>query len=234
MRYPTKISEFVPWLVARAGVWKTTPAAVGLSVLQATAVDNAAKALQTAFDDAQKARQASKNATEVQNEALRDAMTQLQLDIRIIDAFAAASANPATVFAAAELDPPKVPVPVAPPGAVTNVTVGIDINTGATILRWKGDNPGGSANVSYIIRRKLTPNAEFTFIGSAGSSGPDARTFTDSTLPQGVDSVTYLINATRGSQTGPAVQVQVRFGTVGSGGNATAMVVGTSDVKLAA
>jgi len=229
MRYPTKVSEFVPWLVARAGAWKTTPAAVGLSVAQADAVDTAAKALQAAYDEALKQRQSSKNATETQNEALRAAMTQLQLDIRIIDAFAAASANPAAVFAAAELDPPKVPVPVAPPRAVTNVTVGIDINTGATILKWKGDNPGGSNNVSYIVRRKLGAAAEFTFIGTAGNSGPDARTFIDSTLPQGVDSVAYLITATRGSQTGPAVQVQVRFGTIGSGAQAS-----VTSVKMAA
>ncbi|MDP1660761.1 MAG: hypothetical protein Q8L55_02500 [Phycisphaerales bacterium] len=229
MRYPTKISEFVPWLLARAGVWKLTPAAVGLSVPQAAAVDGAAKALDAAYADAQKQRQISKNATTTQNEALREAMTQLQLDLRIIDAFANANPNPASVYAAAEIDPPAVPTPVAPPRAVTEITVGIDINTGATILRWKGDNPGGSSNVSYIIRRKLAGATDFLFIGTAGSSGPEARTYTDSTLPQGVDSVAYLITATRGSQTGPSVQVQVRFGTVGSPGQTT-----VTSVKMAA
>ncbi|HYD00640.1 MAG TPA: hypothetical protein VEB22_05385 [Phycisphaerales bacterium] len=229
MRYPTKISEFVPWVLARATVWKATPAAVGLSVAQATAVDNAAKALQIAFDEANKQRQLSKNATVAQTEALRAAMTQLQLDLRIIDAFANASTNPAAVYTAAEISPPAVPTPVAPPGAVSEVTVGIDINTGATVLKWKGNNPGGSSNVSYILRRKLAGQSEFAFIGTAGSSGPEARTFTDSTLPQGVDSVAYLITATRGSTTGPSVQVQVRFGTIGSPGQA-----GISSVKMAA
>jgi hypothetical protein len=229
MRYPTKISEFVPWLSARASVWKAAPATVGLSALQATAVDNASKALTAAFDAANKARQQSKNATVEQNDAMRDAMVQLQLDLRIIDAYAAASANPAAVYSAAEIDPPATPSPVPAPGAVSDITVGIDINTGATVLKWKGNNPGGSANVSYIVRRKLTPSAEFAFIGTAGSSGPDARTFTDSTLPQGVDSVTYLITATRGSSTGPSVQVQVRFGTIGSPGQ-----FGVTSVKMAA
>lgn len=231
MRYPTKISEFVPWLVARTGAWKLAPASVGLSTSQASAVDTAAKALDLAYADAQKQRQISKNATESQNQALRDALTQLQLDLRIIDAFANGSANPAAVYALAQIDPPAVPTPVAPPGAVTDITVGIDINTGATILKWKGDNPGGSANVSYIVRRKLAGATDFTFIGTAGSSGPEARTYTDSTLPQGVDSVAYLINATRGSQTGPSVQVQVRFGTVGNGGAGQTEV---TSVKMAA
>lgn len=229
MRYPTKISEFVPWLVARAGAWKLAPASVGLSPAQAAAVDLAAKTLDAEYANAQKQRQLSKNATESQNQALRDAMAQLQLDLRIIDGFAAASANPAAVFQAAEIDPPAVPQPVPAPRAVTDITVGININTGATILKWKGDNPGGSANVSYIIRRKLAGASEFAFIGTAGSSGPEARTYTDSTLPQGVDSVAYLITATRGSQTGPSVQVQVRFGTVGSPGQTA-----VTSVKMAA
>ncbi|MDP1660690.1 MAG: hypothetical protein Q8L55_02140, partial [Phycisphaerales bacterium] len=153
----------------------------------------------------------------------------LQLDLRIIDAFATASANPAAVYTAAQIDPPAVPAPLAPPGAVTGITVGIDINTGATIIKWKGNNPGGSSNVAYIVRRKLASATDFTFIGTAGNSGPEARTFVDSTLPQGVDSVFYLLTATRGSQTGPSVQVQVRFGTVGSAGQ-----IGVTSVKLAA
>ncbi|MDP1663445.1 MAG: hypothetical protein Q8L55_16160 [Phycisphaerales bacterium] len=200
-----------------------------MSAAQANSVDLAAKLLDSEYANALKQRQISKNATDSQNEALRAALFQLQLDLRIIDAFATASANPAAVYTAAQIDPPAVPTPVAPPGAVTDITVGINIITGATILKWKGNNPGGSTNVAYIVRRKLASATDFTFIGTAGNSGPEARTFVDSTLPQGVDSVTYLITATRGSQAGPSVQVQVRFGTIGSAGQ-----IGVTSVKLAA
>ena len=215
-RYPGKIAQFVPWIMSRATVWKTTPAAVGLTASQATALDNAAKALQTAFDEANTLRQKSKNATETQNDALRAALTLLQQDIRIIDAFAANSASPAAVYTAAEIDPPAVPQPVPAPGAVTDITVGIDIVCGAPILKWKGNNPGGSSNVSYIVKRRLQSEAFFAFVGVAGSSGPDARTFSDNTLPQGADSVSYTITAQRGSVAGPSTQVSVRFGVVGT------------------
>lgn len=231
-RYPSKIADFVPWILARAAQWKVTPAAVGLTAPQATAIDDAAKDLSAAFEAANKARQESKNATQTQNDALRAVLTLTQQDIRIIDAFAANSANPAAVYTTAQIDPPAVPGPVAPPGAVTDITVGIEIVSGSPILKWKGNNPAGSNNVSYVIKRRLAgaPVGVFTFVGVSGSSGPDARTFVDTTLPLGADSVSYTITAQRGSVAGPSTQVSVQFGSVGGGGTTFAV----ENVKMAA
>jgi hypothetical protein len=230
-RYPSKIADFVPWINSRTPVWKAAPATVGLTAAQATAIDNAAKELEIAYAAANKARQESKNATAFQDGALRAALTLLQQDIRIIDAYAANSPSPAGVYNAADIDPPATPQPVPAPGNVTDITFGIDIVSGAPIIKWKGNNPGGSSNVSYIIKRKLQGEAHFAFVGVSGSSGPDARTFTDNTLPQGVDSVSYTITAQRGSVAGPATQISVRFGVVGGASQTTFNV---ESVKLAA
>ncbi|MFT3683613.1 MAG: hypothetical protein QM783_01595 [Phycisphaerales bacterium] len=85
------------------------------------------------------------------------------------------------------------------------------------------------------MKRKLPTETAFNFVGVAPSSGPDARTFTDNTLPAGVDFVDYTVTATRGQQNGPATQVSVRVGVVGGGENVTYTIGndGTSG-KLAA
>jgi len=194
-----------------------------------TRQDAASKNLSSAFDAANKARQNSKNATVAQTDAVRDAMAQLQLESADHRRLRHRERQPGRCVHRRGDRSARGPTPVCASRAVTDITVGIDINTGATVLKWKGNNPGGSSNVSYIVRRKLAGAADFAFIGTAGSSGPDARTYTDSTLPQGVDSVAYLITATRGSSTGPSVQVQVRFGTIGSPGQ-----FGVTSVKMAA
>jgi hypothetical protein len=115
---------------------------------------------------------------------------------------------------------------------VTDITVGIDVVSGATVLKWKANNPVGSSNVSYIVQRKLPGATAFSFVGVAASSGPDARSFKDLTLPQGVDFVNYTIQATRGSVTGPSTEIAVRFGVVGGGG--VSFSISPNSGKLAA
>lgn len=226
MNYPRTLADLIPWTAAHVAVWKGTPAALGLNASQTTLLDNAVKAAQAAFDDCQKKRQESKNATATQDAAVRTMLTLLQQDLRLIEIFATNSVNPNAVYTLAEIDPPTPPQPVGPPRMVSDISVGIEIVTGATVLKWKGNNPVGANGTAYIIKRKLQGQIVFSQVGIATSSGPDARTFTDNTLPAGVDSVSYTITPVRGSTVGPTAEVQVRFGVASSGGNMTATILG--------
>ncbi|HZW07187.1 MAG TPA: hypothetical protein VFF65_08680 [Phycisphaerales bacterium] len=216
MTYPRKLSELIPWAVAHAEIWKTAPATLGLSVTQAAALDNAAKAAATAYADALAAREKSKIQTATQNTKVREMLTLLQQDIDIIRFFALNSADPDAVFQAAQLEPPQPPQPVGPPAQPTHVTVCLNIMTGAPELAWKASNPPGGGGITYIIKRKLAGESAFTFVGVAPNSGTDARQYTDNTLPLGTDSVSYSITGTRSGVSGASTEVVVRFGSVGT------------------
>lgn len=227
MATPTRISKIVPYYTQHAAIFKATPAAFGLSVGQATNFDNAAKALSAAFDAANTAREASKGATAVQTAALNTANQTFGTCVEIIRAFANASANPAAVYSASQIDPPSPPSPVGPPSAVESIGASIDINSGAVVLTWKAKNPG-SNGISYIIKRKLPAATAFTFLGIAPGGGTGGKKFTDTTLPAGSDYVSYSIQGTRAGLSGPTVNVTVNFGVAGNGQFAV------ENVKLAA
>lgn len=67
-------------------------------------------------------------------------------------------------------------------------------------------------------KRPIASAGTFTFIGVASGSGPEAKTFVDTTLPAGSDSVAYTITGMRSGVSGTPAEVTVRFGSVGGGG----------------
>ena len=90
---------------------------------------------------------------------------------------------------------------------------------GSVKLRWKCDNPAGSSGTLYHVFRKVgTAPGEFTFVGGSGS-----RTFVDGTVPSGVATIVYQVQAARTTAVGDAAEFVVNFG-VGTGGLMTASV----------
>lgn len=231
MPIPTRLSQLVPYLTAHAAIYKNAPASFGLSASTANDLDTKAKALATAYQEALDAREKSKGATVVQNQALSSAASAFAAVVESIRGFASASADPAAVLAAAQIDPIAPPSPVGPPGPVSNIAVGIDIASGNLLLSWKASNPGGSGT-SYIIARRLPGATTFSFLGTATASGPMGKRYTDTTLPAGTDFVEYSITPLRSGLSGPAVTAMVRFGTVG--GQQVASITSTTPVKMAA
>lgn len=229
MAIPTTLAELAPWMLDHADQWKSHNVALGIGTQQAAAFDTAAKSFNAAYAEAIKLKQQSKNATEAQNDALREAKRLMGGCIETIRAFARNSANPAAVYTLAEIDAPTPPTPVGPPNPVTDIRVGIALVSGALNLSWKASNP--ATGVTYIIARKLPNQSAFTFLGVAPGSGPGAKTFTDATLPAGSDFVSYSIQGSRSGVVGVAVAVTVNFGVVG-GQQVANLVSGPS--KLAA
>jgi len=216
-RIPRTMAEFVEFMGQKGPRWKAQFAAIGLTNAQGTLIDTAATKLLAAYKERVDAEQALKNAVLLLKESAGESRELATNYLRVIDSFAALSAAPAVVFAAADVPPPADPKPVPAPGLPESFKVTLD-QTGALNLSWKCPNPVGSAGVIYEIKRRLGTSGAYSFIGASGQ-----RKFTDNTLPSGNATVGYQIQAVRTTVRGPVAQFNVNFG-MGGGGFAIASV----------
>ena len=222
---PKKKSEQLAFFEAHWPVWQTSPTALGLTAGQVTAFKALVTSARTAFDAAEASRNAAKSATLTQDANLVFAFNSCSDLIRVIKGYAEQQANPAAVYAAAQIPAPSAGSPVGPPGTPTNFTVTLQQN-GAVTLGWKCVNPVNANGTIYEVRRK-TGTGSFEFIGAIGM-----KKFTDDTLPSGSEHVIYQITGVRSTQRGEPAQFNVNFG-IGGDGFAVASVGGVG-VKLAA
>jgi hypothetical protein len=118
--------------------------------------------------------------------------------------------------------PPSPPSPAPPPAQPTDLTVTLDASGGNLTLRWKGANPTGTSGTSYIIKRRLPGESEFSFIGVSGK-----KEFIDDTLIAGPDSVQYTVQGQRADSSGPLSPIfVVNFGQAPGGGMTASVVAG--------
>lgn len=228
---PTKIEQ-IQFCEAHTPVWSTTPAAIGLTAAQVTALFNATEDARKSYNDAISARDASKAATTSSNAdaaIMRDKAADL---IRQIKAYAQLQANPAAVYAAAQIPPPAAPTPLPAPGVATNIIITLE-STGAVTLSWEATNAAASSGAFYSISRKLPGQAAFIGIGGAPGSTSESRrmSFTDATVPTSAAGagVSYIIQGQRGSQLGTASEaIVVHFGSSGATGTANVTGAGAT------
>lgn len=224
-QYPTSPrSEVLSFAQVHNGVWKGIEAAVGLTVAQRTAVENAAVAMTTALENQAVAKTAAENATRTANESFRELKLALSEAVRSIKTFAENSANPTAVYEEAQIAPPAPPSPVGPPAQPSDIRVSLNTTTGALTLTWKASNPRSSGGTAYIVRRRLPGENTFAFIGVTGE-----KSYTDDTFNAGPDSVEYTIQGQRAGVSGPvSAIVTITFGRAGNG------QASVSGVRLAA
>lgn len=216
---------YLDWCQAHSSAFTAHATAIGISAAKATAyaalLSNAIKAV----DDAQIAKATYRAAVVSANEAMRALSQNINGTgelVRTIRAFAQSQANPASVYALAQIDPPASPTPMQPPNPATDVAVSIDTATGALVLKWKASQSG--SGTVYVVKRRINSTGPWLFVGTAGSD----KTFVDATLAAGPDSVQYSIQAQRSNLFSNATAVVVNFG-VGVGNGPT-----VQQVKLAA
>ena len=150
--------------------------------------------------------------------------------MRLIRAFAESTANPSIAYNLAQIPPPATPSPMPPMGQPTNLTVTLTPAVGALLLRWKVVNPTGANGTSYIIRRKLPAESEFSFIGVSSK-----KEFVDDTLIAGPDSVQYTVQGQRSDQSGPLSEIfTVNFGQNASGGMMASVMSGPHGLETRA
>jgi hypothetical protein len=212
---PASKSEAIQFFEDHVAVWVNDPVAIGLTAQQVTDLTGATLAARSALTVASGAREASKGATTALDGAV-DTMRSLGGPaVNAIRAFAEGSADPASVYAAAQIPPPASPSPAPPPDAPTNLNATLEGN-GAITLSWKITRPAPTAQVTTRIYRQLDGAGSFTWVGDTV-----AKKYTDTALPAGTTSVKYQLQATAGGQDGPfTFPITIQFGS----GNQSAQI----------
>lgn len=225
---PSPRAPYLAWCAAHAPVWKLSPTAIGLSAPVAVAYDASVVNANAKVAAMEAAKTVYHNTVVEAATAMRELQANTGNNIRTIRAFAEVQAKPSTVYAIAQIDPPAAPTPMAPPARPTDFTAGIDINTGALVIKWKAANPGG--NTSYTVRRRLNSTGAWMLIGVAGSD----KTFIDTTFTAGPDSVQYMVQGVRSGISGPSGSVSINFGNPGGAGSFSVTSFDEGDAKMAA
>lgn len=210
---PKTIPDLLSWAQTHDSLWQTNQTLIGLSSAQVTAFKGLVSSFNTAFDAAEAARLASKNATETLHASVSNIRATGGAYVNLIKAYAETTHN-TNVYTLAGVSPDDpagtVPAPI-PPEAIT-ATVNAD---GSLTLKWKVGQPDGVTSVQYLVSRRLTNAGTFALVGSVGA----VKTFVDATLPFGVDSVQYIITPKRGDVLGAQSSIfTLQFGVAGGGG----------------
>ncbi|MCB9852659.1 MAG: hypothetical protein H6819_06160 [Phycisphaerales bacterium] len=212
--YPTSPrADFLQWCQSHQQVFVDNAATIGLTTEQAAAFATETSAA-VAADLAQAS---SKESAKVATQTVNDAVSTLQSSagdvVRSIRAYAELQADPNSVYNTAQIPPPASPTPAPPPAQPTDLTVTLEAASGDLMLSWKAANPSGTSGTSYIIRRRLPTESEFSFIGVSGK-----KKFVDTTLVAGPDSVQYTVQGQRSDSAGPVSQIfVVTFGQLSDG-----------------
>ena len=195
------------WLEARIAAWAAGPAAIGLTSAQVTNLAADITDARDSFTSVQTIRGDSRNATASYDDkatAMRHNASPLIANIKN---FAENQADPQVVYDAANVSPKDPPSPAPAPSQPTNIRRVIEPD-GAVTLSWDAIAPVGAI---YNVTRRLATETGFTFVGQGDGSD---KSFSDSTVPPGTTSATYIIQGVRGSKTGPQSQpIVVFFGT---------------------
>lgn len=216
--------------------WTTAAATIGLTAPQVTALKTLTQTARANYDAAQAARNASKAATTTLGSGV-SAMRASAADlIGQIKAYADLQANPSTVYAAAQIPEPALPVPAQPPGKPTNFNVGLEPD-GSVTLSWDATDSSASTGAFFTISRKLPGQTSFTGVGGAPGTTNESRrsSFTDSSVPATAASngAQYIVQGFRGTRVGtPSDSITVQFGT--DGGSFIAGSNAATSIKMAA
>jgi hypothetical protein len=218
---PTTIPDLINWCVAHSSQWTSNATQINLTPAQATAYATVVTNLTKANDAAEMARMASKEATMQLQSAVDAARGLSSVYIDIIKNYAESSHNP-NVYALGGVSPGNPPgtppLPVAPDKFAASVNP-----DGSLTIKWKVSQPTGATGVQYrVMRRVNTTEGPYTIVSTEGSN----KSFTDMTLPVGVDMVQYIVQPTRpGGIVGPQSNVfSVQFGSVQGGGMSIATI----------
>ncbi len=226
---PRTIPELINWCNVHGPLWAANGTQIGLSSAQTTAFTTLITGFIKANNDSQTARAASKTATMT----LKNAMDAIEATggayINVIKAFATVTHNPA-VYTLADVSPDSPPGTVADPVAPSQFGAAINPN-GSLTITWKVAQPAGVTGVQYSVLRRLSPDAAYTAVSTPSSK----KSYTDMTLPFGVDMVQYIVQPTRNDVAGPQSTVfTVQFGSVmGGGGLSIKTIAATPNTETA-
>ena len=223
---PKPSVEQIIWFETHLPLWALTPTAFGTTAAAVTAQTTLVVNARKAYNDAQSARQNSKNATMAETAAVNNMLGGGRAMVNTMKAFIENSHNE-TLWGQSGLSPDAPPGPAPTPVAPYTMTASLDVD-GNIILNWKTSQPAGLSGITYSIRRALN-DGNYMLLDTVGG-----KTFTDETIPVGTQSVSYTIKARHGTQSSEwSPAFTVRFGRVGGGGLAI-MSTESAPMKMAA
>ncbi|MCW5757395.1 MAG: hypothetical protein KIT54_09185 [Phycisphaeraceae bacterium] len=206
--------ESLEFTEQRLAAWAANPAAIGLTAGDVAQLATRTTVARQSLTARTEAVNTAKAATVVWHEAAGSNRGLARELVRKIRFFALESPNPAAVYAAAQIPPPKPPQPLPVPGVPTGLRVGLDTQ-GRAVVRFKASRFGGT--VFKVQRRTTTVQ---------GQTGPWVdvgtvleREFVDNATPSGMASVGYRVRGER-----PAGVSAFSLPTtlvIGAGGNQT-------------
>ena len=228
---PKPTLDQIVWFETRLPQWSATPTAFGTTAAAVTSLSTLVAAARKAYNDAQAARVASKDATQTEAAAVSAMLGGGRPLVNTMKTFIEASHN-AALWGQSGLSPSAPPSPAPNPVAPHTVTAALDVD-GDVVLAWKTSQPAGLSGVTYSIRRALD-GGPYALLDSVGG-----KTFTDTGVPAGTQSVSYTIQGRRGAQASAwSPALTVRFGRAGGGltitSSETASSGSSDDMKLAA
>lgn len=229
--YPTSPrAAFLDWARIHEPIFIANAAQIGLTVEQANAFKAGVAAASAGTLAQTKAKEIARLATAQAQEGFKTLAAAAGDAVRSIRAFAETSADPLAVYLLAQLPPPAPPSPAPPPAQPTDLRVTLDPGAGTLTLRWKAANPAGTSGTSYVIRRRLPGQTEFSFLGVSGK-----KSFVDATLLAGPDKVEYTVQGQRADQAGPISPIfTVNFGRTPDGTRQATVSVGPAEALDAA
>ncbi len=187
--------------------WATNATGIGLTQAQVTALMTQTGAARVAYNQAQAARDAARAATQTFYNAVAAMAENGAGLLKTIKSYAETQNDP-NVYVLAQIPPPAEPSPVPAPGTPYQPRVSL-MQSGELALRWKCDNPAGSAGTMYEVQRRVG-DGPYVFVGSVGE-----RTFADESLPAGAATVLYRVTAVRSTRRGEPALFVVNFGVGG-------------------
>ena len=220
---PSKAIERVQFYENHTTGWASNAVAIGTSTSAVTDLTTKTTAARDAYDAHQAAQDAAKNATQAWHQAVVAMSIAGAAIVEQIRAKAKVSGD--SIYTLANIPAPNPPAPVGPPGMPFQPKVELKPN-GSLLLKWKCNNPPGAQGTFYYVWRKVGDAGDYTFLGAAGT-----REFSDTTVPAGVASVTYQVQATRTTATGDAAYFLVNFGVGGGGAMTVASIEPTDGPK---
>ncbi|MEQ8844558.1 MAG: hypothetical protein RIB58_06860 [Phycisphaerales bacterium] len=203
---PRKYPEAIAWVNTHVPIWTAAAATIGLDPTQPVnlgALATEAADAKAAYDTAKSEADTLYEAYQTKAKAMR---TQATAQVGQIRSFAKGSANPQTVYTAAQIPAPAEPTPRPAPGTPVVFTVGLD-QSGALNVKFKCPNPPRVGSLSYIVERSLGAQQPFTYLKTAAE-----RAFEDDTVPNGTGDVTYRVTAQSPTKKGAPGYFTVRFG----------------------
>ena len=206
---PQSLTGKIQFYEAHIATWVANAVGIGSSAPEIATLQTLTENARAALTAQEEAQATAKTRTAALRDAV-DAMANAGSDV-IIKIRAKAATDGNVIYQLANIPAPALPSPVGPPGTPTGMVAVLNPD-GSLDLKWTCDNPVNSSGTIYHIYRQENASGPFTFIGGSGS-----KTFLDATVPAGVGTVVYKIQAVRSTALGTAGEFLVRFGTSSSG-----------------